>query len=78
MRNLISTSSSRIGLIFAIATTPIRRAKRNRVSWCHGARGIGLNPLRAYEVFGWETLREEAEIAVRTTGPTLSFRAIPE
>jgi lantibiotic modifying enzyme len=43
------------------------------ISWCHGAPGIGLDRLRAYEIFGCETLRKEAEIAIRTTGTMLSF-----
>jgi lantibiotic modifying enzyme len=41
------------------------------ISWCHGAPGIGLDRLRAYEIFGGRTLKEEVEIAIRTTETTL-------
>ena len=43
------------------------------ISWCHGAPGIGLDRLRAYEILGCETLRKEAETAIQTTGAMLSF-----
>lgn len=42
------------------------------VAWCHGAPGIGLSRLRAYELTGDEDYREEAEAAVRTTAKMLS------
>ena len=35
--------------------------------WCHGAPGIGLARLRAYQLLGDETYRREAEAALRTT-----------
>ena len=35
--------------------------------WCHGAPGIGLSRLRAYERTGDETYRGEAEAALATT-----------
>jgi type 2 lantibiotic biosynthesis protein LanM len=37
------------------------------VAWCHGATGIGFARLRAFQVLGSETLRDEAATAVRTT-----------
>lgn len=37
------------------------------VAWCHGAPGIGLSRLRAYEILGEEACRSEAEAAIRTT-----------
>ena len=43
------------------------------VSWCHGAPGVGLDRLRAYQIFGEPSLREEAQIAVRTTEPLLRY-----
>jgi lantibiotic modifying enzyme len=43
------------------------------ISWCHGAPGIGLDRLRAYEIFGTEALREDAEIAIRTTETALRY-----
>jgi len=43
------------------------------ISWCHGAPGIGLDRLRAYEIFGGESLLTEAEIAMRTTEAVLSY-----
>lgn len=36
-------------------------------NWCHGAPGIGLTRLRAYEVLGENTYKEEALAAVQTT-----------
>lgn len=41
------------------------------VAWCHGAAGIGLSRLRAYELTKEEIFRQEAETAVRTTTRTL-------
>jgi lantibiotic modifying enzyme len=43
------------------------------ISWCHGAPGIGLERLRAYAILGSETLRNEAEIAMRTTATILTY-----
>lgn len=42
------------------------------VAWCHGAAGIGLSRLRAYELTGDPAARDEAEIAMRTTMRTLT------
>jgi len=36
-------------------------------AWCHGAPGIGLTRLRAWQLLGDEVFREEAEGAVRAT-----------
>ena len=36
-------------------------------AWCHGAPGIGLSRVRAYELTGEASFREEAEAALRTT-----------
>jgi lantibiotic modifying enzyme len=36
-------------------------------AWCHGAPGIGLARLRAFEILGDETCRAEAETAIATT-----------
>lgn len=36
-------------------------------AWCHGAAGIGLSRLRAWELSGDEEARREAEVAVATT-----------
>jgi class II lanthipeptide synthase len=35
--------------------------------WCHGAPGIALSRLRAYQITGGEVYKEEAEIALSTT-----------
>ena len=35
--------------------------------WCHGAPGIALSQLRAYQITGNEVYKEEAEIALNTT-----------
>lgn len=45
------------------------------VAWCHGAPGIGLSRLRAYEILANTVLRDEAEAALRSTSKSLS--AIP-
>jgi lantibiotic biosynthesis protein len=36
-------------------------------AWCHGAPGIGLSRLRAWQILGDDVYREEAEAAIRTT-----------
>jgi hypothetical protein len=36
-------------------------------AWCHGAPGIGLTRLRAWQLLAEEVFREEAEAAVRAT-----------
>jgi lantibiotic modifying enzyme len=36
-------------------------------AWCHGAPGIALSRLRAYEMLGCENCRREAETAIQTT-----------
>jgi len=36
-------------------------------AWCHGAPGIALSRLRAYELLGCEACREEADTAIATT-----------
>jgi len=36
-------------------------------AWCHGAAGIGLSRLRAWQLSGDEETRKEAEVAVATT-----------
>lgn len=45
------------------------------VMWCHGAPGIGLARLRAWQILGEECLREEAETALRTTSRWLDANA---
>lgn len=40
-------------------------------AWCHGAPGLGLSRLRAWEILGDETCRAEAEAALATTLVTL-------
>lgn len=41
------------------------------VAWCHGAPGIGLSRLRAYELTGGGAFKSDAETAIRTTGNAL-------
>jgi lantibiotic modifying enzyme len=36
-------------------------------AWCHGAPGIALSRLRAWQLTGDETFRQEAELALNTT-----------
>jgi lantibiotic biosynthesis protein len=54
--------------------TPSNNGPSYPISWCHGAPGIGLERLRAYQIFGDSALKEQAEIAVRTTEPTVAFK----
>ncbi len=51
--------------------SPIKNGPSYPISWCHGAPGIGLDRLRAYEIFAGQTLKDEAEIAMRTTETSL-------
>jgi lantibiotic modifying enzyme len=37
------------------------------MAWCHGAPGIGLSRLRAYQLLGEDIYRQQAEAAVRAT-----------
>lgn len=48
------------------------------LAWCHGAPGIGLARLRAYQLTGDETLRAEAEIALRTTWQAMNRATMQE
>lgn len=43
-------------------------------AWCHGAPGIGLSRLRAFELTNDESFRREAEVAVKTTSGELRKR----
>lgn len=40
-------------------------------AWCHGAPGIGLTRLRAFQLLGEPKLRDEAMVAVATTSESL-------
>jgi lantibiotic modifying enzyme len=46
---------------------PATDAPAFMTAWCHGAAGLGLARLRAWELTGDTTYRSEAEIAVATT-----------
>jgi lantibiotic biosynthesis protein len=43
------------------------------LAWCHGAPGIGLSRLRAYQLTGDEACRKEAEAAVNTVSASLKM-----
>lgn len=43
------------------------------LSWCHGAPGIGLSRLRAWQLTGDDSYRDEAQIALRATHAPLSM-----
>jgi lantibiotic modifying enzyme len=49
------------------AVTDRRGPSSYPVAWCHGAAGIGLARLRAYELTGLPVLKHEAEVALETT-----------
>jgi lantibiotic modifying enzyme len=40
-------------------------------AWCHGAPGIGLSRLRAFEITGDPSFKEELLVALATTAPTV-------
>ena len=44
-------------------------------AWCHGAPGIALSRVRAWELLGDEVLRSEAEVALETTAAKLPSAA---
>lgn len=47
---------------------PVRRSPPSyKTFWCHGAPGIALSRLRAYQITGNDVYKEEAEIALNTT-----------
>lgn len=43
------------------------------IAWCHGAPGIGLSRLRAYDLLADATCKQEAETAVSTTSNMLKL-----
>jgi lantibiotic modifying enzyme len=45
------------------------------MAWCHGAPGIGLSRLRAWELTGDEHYRREADAALGSTSRTLQYSA---
>jgi lantibiotic modifying enzyme len=46
------------------------------VLWCHGAAGIGFSRLRAFELTGDPVVRQEADIAIKTTATSLGNEAL--
>ncbi len=60
--------------ISGLANTPAE-ASYNTCAWCHGAAGIALSRLRAYQVLGEESLKKEAEIAIKKTVKELRLDA---
>jgi type 2 lantibiotic biosynthesis protein LanM len=46
---------------------PAETRRKSMVAWCHGAPGIGLGRLGALEQLDDATIREEIDIALRTT-----------
>jgi type 2 lantibiotic biosynthesis protein LanM len=48
-------------------TSPAAGTVTYPVAWCHGAAGIGLSRLRAFELLKEDIYRQEAETAIRTT-----------
>jgi lantibiotic modifying enzyme len=58
----------------SIATpAPESGAESYALAWCHGAPGIGLSRLRAYELAKSEDRKGEAEAAIRTTTKALAY-----
>jgi type 2 lantibiotic biosynthesis protein LanM len=52
---------------FSTSTAGSEGTPTYMVAWCHGAPGIGLSRLRAYQLLGKEAYRHEAEAALQTT-----------
>jgi hypothetical protein len=52
---------------FRVAAGRTRRARAFAVAWCHGAPGIALTRLRAYELLGDARYQAEAGVALATT-----------
>jgi type 2 lantibiotic biosynthesis protein LanM len=48
------------------------------VAWCHGAPGIGLSRLRAFEITGDDACAREADIAAQTTMRYLSMPQVAQ
>jgi lantibiotic modifying enzyme len=48
-----------------------RGSRKFSIFWCHGAPGIGLSRLRAYEILGNVECKQEAIVALKTTWDTL-------
>ncbi len=46
------------------------------MAWCHGAPGIGLSRVRACELLGDDTMRREADAAIRATTRLMSHPAL--
>jgi lantibiotic biosynthesis protein len=55
--------------------TPLDRRRRCAFNafWCHGAPGIALSRLRAYEILGSSDCKREAETALQTTRNTVEL-----
>jgi lantibiotic modifying enzyme len=49
------------------------RSPNYGLAWCHGAPGIGLTRLRAYELVRDDTCRQEVESAIRSTARAIQF-----
>ncbi len=47
------------------------------LAWCHGAPGIALSRLRAFELLGRTEIRNEAEIALHTTARAVAAAGQP-
>ncbi|WP_041233279.1 lanthionine synthetase LanC family protein [Cylindrospermum stagnale] len=58
--------------------TGTKQALGYSTAWCHGAPGIGLSRLRAYEISGKDNYRLEAEAALRTTVKMLQQSVISQ
>jgi lantibiotic modifying enzyme len=41
-------------------------------AWCHGAGGIGLSRLRAWQILGQDLYRDEAKVAIQTTARAIA------
>jgi len=57
--------------IFDNATVRENESPVCSVAWCHGAPGIALSRLRAYEILGEDIYRREAEAGLRTTAKSI-------
>ena len=61
--------------ISGLTNTP-PEASFNSCAWCHGAAGIALSRLRAFQVLNDSEMKKEAEIAIQKTIQELRLQAV--
>lgn len=57
----------------AVSTPSAQNQPSYGVAWCHGAPGIGLSRIRAYQILNQSAYADQAEAAVRTTTKVINL-----